>query len=78
MRLTLTETQMYPNSNMATGEKAAPFSQISFDSLLDETCERLLNRQAKYFIQRIGEMEKRLCGLESELDEFMQNKKSGR
>ncbi|MDR0455940.1 MAG: hypothetical protein LBH20_04550 [Treponema sp.] len=57
-------------------EKTAPVSDFSFDSLLDETCERLLDRQVKYAIQRIYDMEKRLGSLERELDEFLSiNKK---
>ena len=60
----------YPG-NTATGEETAPYSDITFDAILDETCERLLHRQVKYAIQRILEMEKRLCSLERELDEFL-------
>ena len=52
-------------------EKAAPVSDFTFDSLLDETCERLLDRQVKYAIQRIHDMEKRLGNLEHELDDFL-------
>ncbi|MCL2269993.1 MAG: hypothetical protein FWC24_01485 [Treponema sp.] len=62
--------------NATSGDKAALDSDITFASLLDETCERLLHRQVKYAIQRIDEMEKRLGNLERELDEFMSiNKK---
>lgn len=62
--------------NATTGETAALNSGITFSSLLDETCERLLHRQVKYAIQRIYEMEKRLGSLERELDEFLSlNKK---
>jgi len=61
---------MHPN-NMTTEERAALFSELTFDSILDETCERLLDRQAKYSIQRILEMEKRLETLECELNEFL-------
>jgi hypothetical protein len=57
--------------NAQAEEKTAPVSDITFDALLDETCERLLDRQVKYAIQRIYEMEKRLDNLESELDEFL-------
>jgi len=64
------------NGNTMAQEKAAPVSDLSFDSLLDETCERLLDRQVKYAIQRIYDMEKRLSNLEHELDEFLSfNKK---
>jgi len=61
--------------NTTAGEKAALGSEITFDSILDEACERLLHRQVKYAIQRIYEMEKRLGNLESELDEFLSAKK---
>jgi hypothetical protein len=59
---------------MTTEEKAAQVSDFTFDSLLDETCERLLDRQVKYAIQRIHEMEKRLVNLERELDDFIKNR----
>jgi len=39
--------------------------------MLDEACERLLDRQLMYSIQRIYEMEKRLVRLERELDDFI-------
>jgi len=62
--------------NTTAGKKAILGSEITFDSILDETCERLLHRQVKYAVQRIYEMEKRLCNLERELDEFLSiNKK---
>jgi len=57
------------NSNATTGR--ASVSDFTFDSMLDETCERLLDRQLLYSIQRIHEMEKRLVRLERELDEFL-------
>ena len=59
------------NSNATAGGKAASISDFTFDSMLDETCERLLDRQLRYSIQRIHEMEKRLINLERELDDFM-------
>jgi len=59
------------NGNIMAEEKTAPVSDFTFDSLLDETCERLLDRQVKYAIQRIYDMEKRLSNLERELDEFL-------
>jgi hypothetical protein len=57
--------------NITTEDTTAPSSGFSFDSMLEETCERLLDRQVKYAIQRIHEMEKRLGNLERELDEFL-------
>jgi len=59
------------NSNATAGGKTASISDFTFDSMLDETCERLLDRQLRYSIQRIHEMEKRLINLERELDDFM-------
>ena len=66
---------MYTNSNLITEGKSALFSDLTFDSILDETCERLMDRQAKYSIQRIYELEKRLNILEQELDEFLMRRK---
>ena len=65
---------MYTNSNMTTEGKAALLSDLTFDSILDETCERLLDRQVKYSIQRIYDLEKRLEILERELDEFLRKR----
>ncbi|MDR0289368.1 MAG: hypothetical protein LBI06_00345 [Treponema sp.] len=62
------------NGNIAAGEKAAQVSDYTFSSLLDETCERLLDRQVKYAIQRIHDMENRLSIMERELDEFLNRK----
>jgi len=62
------------NGNTAAGQKAVLISDLTFDTLLDETCERLLDRQVKYSIERIRELEKRLDILERELDEFLRMK----
>jgi hypothetical protein len=61
------------NGNTAAGERFAAVSEMTFDSLLDETCERLMDRQVQYSIRRIYEMEKRLDILERELEEFIQH-----
>ena len=66
------------NDNIMAPPKAASVSDFTFDSLLDETCERLLDRQVKYTIQRIYDMEKRLGNLERELDEFLSISKKRR
>jgi len=52
-------------------QSTAVYEEVSFDSILDETCERLLDRQVKYAIQRIHDMDQRLSILERELDEFL-------
>jgi len=65
------------HNDTAAGGKAAPVSEpFTFDSLLDETCERLLDRQLKYSIQRIHVLERRLCDLENELNEFLRGNNS--
>ena len=66
------------NGNITAPPKMAPVSDFTFDSMLDETCERLLDRQVKYTIQRIYDMEKRLGNLERELDEFLSIKRKRR
>jgi hypothetical protein len=43
----------------------------SFSSVVDEACEKLKDRQIKYSIRRIQEMEERLYNLEKELDDFL-------
>ena len=43
----------------------------SFSSVVDETCERLMERQIQYSIRRIQEMKDRLAALEQELDIFL-------
>jgi hypothetical protein len=65
------------NRNVTAGGKAASVSDFTFDSMLDETCERLLDRQLRYSIQRIYEMEKRLIRLERELDDFLREQGPG-
>jgi hypothetical protein len=65
------------NRNVTAGGKAASVSDFTFDSMLDETCERLLDRQLRYSIQRIYEMEKRLIRLERELDDFIRDRGPG-
>jgi len=57
---------------MTLGEKPAAVSGIySFSDVVDEACEKLLDRQIKYSIRRIQEMEECLSGLEQELDDFL-------
>ena len=55
--------------------KEALVSDSNFDSILDETCERLLDRQVKYSIERIYDMEKRLLNLEQDLENFIQKQR---
>jgi len=62
---------MKHNDTASEGKVASLPDAFTFDSMLDETCERLLDRQLKYSIQRICDLEKRLCALEGELNEFI-------
>ena len=49
--------------------------QIDFESVLDDTCRALEDRQAKYSLRRIREFDERLETIEKELDAFLE--KSG-
>ena len=46
-------------------------SELSFDTMLDTTCQRLWERHIQYSIRRIREMEEELKLLERALDEFI-------
>ena len=46
----------------------------TFSDVVDKACEGLMNRQIKFSIRRIKEMEKRLCDLEQELDTFLESR----
>jgi hypothetical protein len=60
---------------MTLGEMPAAVSPIiSFSDVVDETCEKLMDRQIKYSIRRIQKMEECLASLEQELDEFLLQK----
>jgi len=59
---------------MNRNDAACGLGPISFDSILNETCERLIDRQLEYSILRIRELDKRLGTLEDELDEFLRGR----
>jgi hypothetical protein len=60
---------------MNTGEQSLTISEkITFSAVVDDACNRLQDRQVKYSIQRLQEMESRLAGLERELDVFLLGK----
>lgn len=71
------DTKIYYNENMTLGEKSAALAQAgssgvcAFSDVVDSACERLMDRQIKFSIMRIREMEERLSGLERELDSFL-------
>jgi hypothetical protein len=43
----------------------------SFNDVVDEACEKLKDRQIKYSIRRIQEMEECLYNLDRELEDFL-------
>ena len=57
---------------MSSGENPVSISiDTSFSDVIDETCERLRDKQVQYSIRRIHEMEDQLNALEYELDQFL-------
>jgi hypothetical protein len=60
---------------MTVNEKPAAAPGVcSFNNMVDETCDKLMDKQIKHSIRRIVEMEERLESLEKELDEFILQK----
>lgn len=60
---------------MTFGKKPAVVQDVyTFSSLVDEACEKLMDRQIKYSIRRIQEMEELLSAMEKELDYFLLQK----
>jgi len=53
---------------------SAVSSSYSFSDVVNEACEKLMNRQIKHSIRRIQKMEECLCSLEKELDDFLLQK----
>jgi len=55
------------------GEKSTAAAAIyTFSDVVEKACEGLKDRQIKYSIRRIQEMEERLCQMEQELDIFLE------
>jgi hypothetical protein len=46
----------------------------AFNDVVDKACEKLMDRQVKYSIQRIQKMEECLAVMEKELDDFLRRK----
>jgi len=60
---------------MSSSDKPASISAgISFSDIVDETFERLKDKQVQYSIRRIHEMEDILSALDHELDQFLLSK----
>jgi hypothetical protein len=64
--------------HMLAGEEPITISEnISFEAVIDDTCERLRTRKVRSSLQKIREMEAVLLILEKELDMFILNNKKG-
>ena len=46
-------------------------TDCTFSEVVEKACEKLMDRQIKYSIKRIHEMEENLSAIERELDEFL-------
>ncbi|MDR3303862.1 MAG: hypothetical protein LBS86_05565 [Treponema sp.] len=46
---------------------------LSFDAVLDETCERLWGKKVRFSLKRLDELDGELRELEQELDQFLSN-----
>ena len=51
-----------------------PVDVCTFTEVVDRTFDELMERQIKYSIRRIQELEDCLSGLEHELDEFLKQR----
>ncbi|MDR0568314.1 MAG: hypothetical protein LBG87_03815 [Spirochaetaceae bacterium] len=49
---------------------------VSFEMILDKTCERLWGKKIQYSIRRIREMDATLQGIEQELDALLAQQKA--
>jgi hypothetical protein len=71
----LIEEAFYPNEFSAVQRFMLPgendsFPNASFDTLLDEVCERLQNTSHKGSLRRLKKLEETLAVLERELEEL--------
>jgi hypothetical protein len=63
-----------PRISETLGDLPENSDSYSFSSVVDEACEKLKDRQIKYSIRRILEMEERLSILEKDIDFFLLQK----
>jgi hypothetical protein len=57
---------------MISGKNPATVSETqSFETMLDDICDRLWDRKVRYSIRRLQEMDALLAGLEQELEELI-------
>jgi hypothetical protein len=56
-----------------TREPIIHLQNIPFETVLDETCERLLGKRIQYSISRLVQLETALESMEKELERFLEN-----
>jgi len=60
---------------MTLGKKGAVSPEVyTFSEVVDEACNKLMDRQIKHSIRRLADMDERLAAIERELDEFLSQK----
>jgi hypothetical protein len=52
-------------------EKIVPSAPLSFEDMLDETCERLWDKKKQHTLQRLQELDDHLSCLEQELERLV-------
>lgn len=63
---------IYYNGYMTINGKTAAIPEVyTFNDVVDEACGKLMDKQIKYSIRRIVEMEESLDNMERELDDFL-------
>ncbi len=54
-----------------TKEPILHLNNVSFETILDKSCERMLGKKGQYSIARLVQMEANLVNMEKELDAFL-------
>jgi len=65
--------QLFKWTDSAVAEKKSK-TNYSFSEVVEKACDELMDRQIKYSIKRILEMEESLSVIEKELDDFLGSK----
>lgn len=59
---------------MTSEQKSVMLSNAaSFETVLDQTCERLWGKKVRYSLRRLQELDRDLQNLEAELDVFLRD-----
>lgn len=65
---------LYNYAMIINRESVIVSENVSFETVLDRTCERLWGKKVQYSIKRIRELESALLGIEQELDDVLRQK----